>query len=243
MDTQRTDFIAFYRELGVEPECTPDELKRAYRKRVSGLHPDRVGDRGGGEEALKALNLGYAAVLEFHRAHGRFPGAAMPRTAPATRSIVPGMQYGPPEPGDAPRARHPRWLLLALVLVVVVLVASRLMHDDTRAAEATPVAPPATPVPTTAPHVSRPPAPSLQVGMSRGEVLAILGAPVETHEDGRQWLYGPSWVRVICGQLSDWYSSPLKPLGGSRTRPGPADIRPEYQPRTVCADPAAGMAY
>jgi hypothetical protein len=239
-----TDFLAFYRDLGVAPECTAEELKRAYRRRVAGLHPDRVGDLGGGEEALKALNLAYAAAVDFHRVHGRFPGAAAMRpAAPASRAMIRDPFRDDDGTGEAAR-RHPRWLLLALVLLLVIVIASRLMDDDTTAAAVDEPAPAFT---ATATHVTERKAPrtSLQVGMLPGEVLALVGAPVETHDDGRQWLYGPSWVRMVCGQLTDWYSSPLKPLAGSRMRPGLADIRDDYQPRTQCIEPAtpAAMAY
>ena len=70
------DFLALYRELGIDPDCAPEALKRAYRRRVSELHPDRSGEGVAGEEALKSLNLGYAAALEFFHVHGRFPGAS-----------------------------------------------------------------------------------------------------------------------------------------------------------------------
>jgi hypothetical protein len=242
-----TDFIAFYRELGIAPECTPEELKRAYRRRVSGLHPDRVGDRGGGEEALKALNLGYAAALEFHRTHGRFPGAASTRPAPsASRSMVRGAHHDVADGGDGDGApRRPRWLLLALVLLLVVVVASQLMDDDATADASDGAAPSGFVAAATHSVERRAPLASLQVGMLPGEVLALVGAPLETHDDGRHWLYGPSWVRVVCGQLTDWYSSPLKPLAGSRARPGLADVRDDYRPKAHCVEAAspAAMAY
>jgi hypothetical protein len=243
-----TDFIAFYRELGIAPECTPEELKRAYRRRVSGLHPDRVGDRGGGEEALKSLNLGYAAALEFHRTHGRFPGAASNRSAPsASRSMVRESHRDRTvdTAGDDDAPRHPRWLLLALVLLLVILVASQLMDSDATSDAGEGTAPAAFAGAPTHGVERKAPLASLQVGMLPGEVLALVGAPMETHDDGRHWLYGPSWVRVVCGQLTDWYSSPLKPLAGSRTRPGLADVRDDYRPKAHCVEATtpAAMAY
>ena len=33
------DFFALYRELGVEPSCTPEALKRAYRRRQAAQSP------------------------------------------------------------------------------------------------------------------------------------------------------------------------------------------------------------
>lgn len=246
MDSNRTDFIALYRELGIDPECSPEELKRAYRRRVSELHPDRVGDSGGGEEALKALNLGYAAAVEFHRAHGRFPGSAPGRPAPASRTLrrdhpVAPWQEDTGSDGTGGQ-RQPRWLLLALVLLLVVVVASQLMDDDAAASTDAAMPPPAAMAARPPQRPAPVPPGVLRVGMLPGEVLALVGAPPETIDDGRHWLYGPSWVRVVCGQLTDWYSSPLKPLGGSRMRPGPADIREGYQPREHCVESATPAA-
>ena len=45
----------YYDLLGVDPSCSEDELKRAYKKRSLKMHPDR----GGSEEEFKQLNEAY----------------------------------------------------------------------------------------------------------------------------------------------------------------------------------------
>lgn len=170
------DFLALYRELGIDPTCSPEAFKHAYRRRVSELHPDRGSEGHAGEEALKVLNLGYAAALEFFQAHGRFPGA-------------------PPAPAAAPDA------------------------DDTAAGAV----------------------PALWIGMSAREALDALGTPTDTTEDGRLWHYGPSWIRLSCREVVDWYSSPLKPLGHSPMHPDgdPDPLDAERGIACLELDPAA----
>src|SRR5690606_31638320 len=96
--SDQTDFIALYSELGLEPDCSVDAFRLAYRRRVADLHPDRVG--ASGEDELKSLNLRYAAALEFHRHYGRLPGAP---PAPAARR-KPDPVEPPQWPEDAPAA-------------------------------------------------------------------------------------------------------------------------------------------
>src|SRR5690606_12926058 len=69
------DFTRLYAQLRVAPGCGLAAFKQAYRRRVADLHPDRPAVRPRDPDVLKALNLGYAAALDFHRAHGRLPGA------------------------------------------------------------------------------------------------------------------------------------------------------------------------
>lgn len=45
--------------LGLEPGATKREIKNAYRRQARKLHPDK----GGTEEAMKALNVAYKRVL------------------------------------------------------------------------------------------------------------------------------------------------------------------------------------
>ncbi len=226
------DFLWLYRELGIDPGCSPEAFKHAYRRRVSELHPDRNGTGLSGEEVLKSLNLGYAAALEFFHAHGRFPGAplaSVPRPhrqapeAPAPQmQPVPAYPQRDADPSGAPRGgRQRRWLSIVLVSLVVLVVGSQLAGGDREGDAPAAVAPPLAPARPA--QVQEPHAPaaagSLWLGMQAEEVLDVLGEPTDTARDGQLWHYGPSWIRLSCREVVDWYSSPLKPLGDSSMHP------------------------
>ncbi|HRN61603.1 MAG TPA: outer membrane protein assembly factor BamE [Luteimonas sp.] len=236
--TEQTDFIALYSELGIVPDCTVDDLRLAYRRRVADLHPDRVGAVG--EDALKTLNLRYAAVLDFHRHYGRLPGAApapMPRRAAGREESV--HERWDDEGADAPELEQPesrrqsRVVVYGIMLLAILLVwwlsrtdaESLGFHVPGVVAEER----------EKASHAAT----ALHPGMTREQVVALLGQPITRESDDGQWLYGPSWVRFECGGVSDWYSSPLKPLKASSSRPSAADdARAVDRPRG-CA-PGAG---
>jgi hypothetical protein len=226
--TPQIDFLALYRELGIDPACSPEAFKRAYRRRVSELHPDRGGEDASGEEALKSLNLGYAAALEFLQVHGRFPGAppvvVAPRvpaqaSRPWTGAVAGDTTGQPMAPADPlpPRAR--RWLSLTLAVLAVLVAGMQLAGRDPAPSEATTIT---RTQPDARPRVKAvvPATPAvLEIGMPARDALDALGAPTETGEDGRLWHYGPSWVRLACREVVDWYSSPLMPLGHSAMHP------------------------
>jgi len=226
------DFLALYKELGVDPECDTDTFKRAYRRRVSGLHPDRAGSGNGDEETLKTLNRACSAALEFHRVHGRFPGTAVRSTvAPATarRDVVTTSgEDATDDPGSRMRWRALLWLGLGVALTALVLSAS---DDDGPASPAAPAVAIADVAPSAARKTEMP---VLKLGMTPREVIAVTGQPFGSDASGQQWLYGASWVRVACGQLVDWYSSPSRPLNVAHERPGPDDTVPGFRPRRHC---------
>lgn len=225
-----TDFIGLYRELGIGADCDPEALRLAYRRRVAGLHPDRSRDPAAAE-ALKSLNLRYAAALAFAREHGRLPGAA---PSPA--------RAGPRPPGAAARSATvasratgaPASGALRLLMLLAVLAGAVWMFlpagDDAgghaSGAAATPVAPGRRPLP----------APPLALGQDPGEVRTGQGEPVS--RSGARWLYGPSWIEFHCDRVVDWYSSPLRPLHGAGERP-PAGATPERRscPQAAGDDP------
>ena len=209
-----TDFLELYRTLGLSPGCDLPEFKRAYRRHVSQLHPDRVGGDAG---RLQTLIAQYGAAMDFQRRHGRLPGAAAPgRVAP---SGAPAAPRHPPSPEMAemadeptpPRARS-TMLIVFVVAVLGVLVwsiapFSSPENPSAPAAAADGEASPAEPAS----------APSLTLGMSPAEVRAIEGDPLIVHRD--RWDYGPSWIQFENDQVIDWYSSPLHSLRAARSRP------------------------
>lgn len=212
---RETDFLDLYRLLGLEPGCSLDEFKHAYRRRVAVLHPDRrSGDpQGVAAQRLQRLTAMYAMAMEFHRTHGRLPGAAGVRVAPTSAAGGPASPSAVARTPPA-RRRSRRWLLLPAVVIAVWL-----------AWPGEPPPPPAAPRAGTA-EVSahgatsgaRADRPALALGMDAASVRGIEGEPTLMISD-QQWEYGPSWIRFEDGKVVDWYSSPLYPLHAS-TRNG-----------------------
>lgn len=123
------DFARLYTELGLRPGCKLADLKRAYRRRVAELHPDR--SAGPPAHATQGLPLPdlialYTAATHFHRQHGRLPGGPSSRVAGASFSSqamprrVP--RPAPPSQSDEPRLPFARTLLVAIILIALVLV-------------------------------------------------------------------------------------------------------------------------
>ena len=70
------EFDQLYALLRLTPACSPDELQRAYRRAVAELHPDRGQASSPEDQArLRDLIRLHARAVEFHRRHGRLPGA------------------------------------------------------------------------------------------------------------------------------------------------------------------------
>ncbi|MDZ4340724.1 MAG: DnaJ domain-containing protein [candidate division NC10 bacterium] len=77
----------YYRILGVSPEATPEEIKRAYRRLALENHPDRNrGDRGA-EDRFKAISEAYAVLIdpEKRRQYDAFRQAGFPPGDPGFR--------------------------------------------------------------------------------------------------------------------------------------------------------------
>ncbi len=220
------DFLRLYQEFGLEPNATIDDLKLAYRRRVSALHPDRlatdpISQHLAGEHLTRLTAL-YDAAQRFHQQHGRLPGALAPArgessdpapstaSAPALSTTSASASVESATGGSGLRAG--RWLVGILVLALVFWTLSRLAElEDAMVPE-----------PATAATGTRaPPAPpaaraaGIRVGMRADDVLRVMGEPVARTDE--RWDYGPSWIRFDKGRIVDWYSSPLRALRIDRT--------------------------
>ena len=205
--SDKTDFVALYEELGLDAECSMDDFKRAYRRRVSQLHPDHTG-RGSDMPRLQRLNHMYETALEFHQAYGRLPGAASPRpqTAAGARAAAIDARETDASESEAPMAgfMHRRRYLVLLALFALLLYWMGVQRSSS------PTLDPAGPGDEVAPGLLAPQAPRLALGMDQAQARRILGEPDDEH--AARWDYGPSWVEFQCGKVAGWYSSPLRPL-------------------------------
>ena len=210
----RFDFLRLYEELGLAPDASLDDLKRAYRRRVSELHPDRHLDAAdevsrGAAERLQHLTVMYAAATDFHRQHGRLPGAQTIRR-PAAVQATPSPT--PPRTTRRHRSRTLAWLVL-LVVAGLWLTTRPPAVDEATTGPIDSAPPPGTPLAGKPPPAAR----GLEVGMAAEQVLALEGEPVTRGSD--RWGYGPSWIAFDKdNKVSEWYSSPLRPLKVARTR-------------------------
>jgi hypothetical protein len=219
-----TDFLDLYAKLRLDPGCSLEDFKQAYRRHVSLWHPDRrLGSRADQLAAarLQRLTAQYGAAMEFHRRHGRLPGA--PRVARVAGTAHAGADTpSPPREATAPAAMPPRitqrvlatrwWVALALMGMGAVTWS---MWPAGEGPDAEAGQEPVAATPAATPAVLS----ALSLGMMPDEVIGIEGEP--TRRAGERWEYGPSWIRFEQGVVVDWYSSPLRRLRTDSPRPRP----------------------
>ncbi len=218
----KPDFSVLYSQLGLSPDCSLDQLKHAYRRRIAELHPDRgpaADDSAGeGQIPLSDLNSIYAAALRFHRQHGRLPGSR-PALAPRTEPLPPATEPEaiPPAPLPEPAieaaaaARRPT---IGLVVVLAILALAVFLDSFSSGTDMSKDALSPDMAPTAGYSNAQD---QLILGMDMATVISIQGNPVEVRGD--EWAYGPSWLRFDKGELVDWHSSPLRRLKTSSESP------------------------
>ena len=106
------EFDQLYSQLRLTPACSPEELHRAFRRAVSEMHPDRIGAAAdaGTQARLRELIRLHARATEFHRRHGRLPGA--------NPGLGPGLAFAAVRAGGKARRRSAlkRWLIFLPLL-------------------------------------------------------------------------------------------------------------------------------
>lgn len=117
----------YYDDLGVPPDATPDELRRAYRARARQAHPDVHGD----PDVMRRLNEAWRVLgdAEARRRYDRRLGMGHEEREGADGARQPG----PRRPGTAgdehgddafghPRPRPARPVLIAVALAVLAAI-------------------------------------------------------------------------------------------------------------------------
>jgi hypothetical protein len=171
----------------------------------------------------------YTSAMEFHKQHGRLPGeASIYRPDPTPRPQT------PPQPEAAPK--HSSWLLTVLLVLAALIVGWILgaVERDGDGGDEQSSSKPAVPPVTFVVDTESGPAPipkivRIRVGMDSDRVVEIEGQPVTTAKD--RWEYGPSWIAFHCGEVLDWYSSPLRPLKVESMQAPAEDVEKESRLR------------
>ena len=198
-----TDFLLLYHELKVTPDCSVDHFKRAYRRRVAELHPDRA--RGIANPAatarLQTLTRLHDEAMRFYDRHGRLPGAnQVAQTGPVELSSWAEATSRSATPQPAART-----ILIAALILAAVALAWFLLPDEAAPDPAQPSLQSSAKRDRAAPNEE-----FLTLGMDEGHVRRIQGEPAFLASD--RWEYGPSYVRFERHKVIGWYSSPLYPL-------------------------------
>ncbi|MGB0134691.1 J domain-containing protein [Dokdonella sp.] len=203
-----TDFIALYQELELNAGCTLEAFKHAYRKRVAALHPDRKGAHPRAQQDLQRLNALYTAAMEFHRRHGRLPGAAQLGSggAPGPVPAQPREPAAVQEPASESRGSSRAVLAIVVLIVIGLWIGANFAPAEDPKISSSPAQ--ADSIQQTKPAAAV--VSIIDLGVSAQQVRDIQGEPVSGWE--QRWEYGPSWVAFRCGVVIDWYSSTLRPL-------------------------------
>ncbi|WP_145985500.1 J domain-containing protein [Marilutibacter maris] len=118
----KADLADIYAQLDLRPDCSLEEFQYAYRRRVAQLHPDRHGGQLPPEmqDTLGTLIALHASVCDFHRRHGRMPGA-LPAPGPEQLPVVVAPEW--PQQERAPKRSRPLRTTLTLAALFIALIA------------------------------------------------------------------------------------------------------------------------
>lgn len=88
-----------YAALGLEPSCTPTEIRNAYRQLAKRWHPDRNAGSDEANEKLRALNAAYEILIDparragYHRERGEDESPAR-TVSRAARDVTQDVRLG-----------------------------------------------------------------------------------------------------------------------------------------------------
>lgn len=86
---QKYSYAECYKILKVKPDCSWEELRKAYKLQIQKWHPDRFEDgsaeKQAADEKIRYINSAYQQLSDYHRQQGQLPTAEKPAEPPAQR--------------------------------------------------------------------------------------------------------------------------------------------------------------
>lgn len=74
---QKYSYGDCYKILAVKPDCSWDELRKAYKLQIKKWHPDRfkanTAEKQAADDKIKYITAAYKQLSEYHREHNRLP--------------------------------------------------------------------------------------------------------------------------------------------------------------------------
>lgn len=227
---QDSQLSALYSVLGLQPDCSWDELRKAYRRQSRQWHPDRYAlpsEHKFATERMKAINHAYAELSRFHNVHGRLPSdtdlpgneepksprspqaaaRAPSRPEPANDHPGPSWTYAP----ERARTKSRFSIRLTAVVVGLAVVYGYVVYHSSPSVD--------DPELNGIPEFSHDgDTAGISVGATQNQVVAAQGRPDEIH--GSVWHFGNSRVFFVDGVVNGWDERPDSPLQlSTRFRP------------------------
>lgn len=110
-----SDFMALYDELGMDADCSMEQLTLRWRRRVRQLHPDRAHSCDETGQTLQLLNARFRQARRFHRQHGRLPGSRLSGGTRRTAQAMVTRRQSMPKRAQ----RATLWLITPLALLLL----------------------------------------------------------------------------------------------------------------------------
>ena len=94
-----------YDILGVSPDASPDEVKKAYRKKARENHPDLNPDDPGAAERMNKINEAYDRIMNPEKYEARDRRAQAAQGYPGGQRHPGGNGFAGTKPNAQPNAR------------------------------------------------------------------------------------------------------------------------------------------
>jgi len=134
-----------YKILLIEPECSRDNLRKAYKKLIQKWHPDRFTNevqKLSAEDKIKELNIAYCQLSDYYKKHNSLPLISKPETihrtkrAPVSKPQTPddSIAFAAENPSagqitnNRPSVEYNNKIYLTLVIIISLFV---FIYSDT----------------------------------------------------------------------------------------------------------------